>query len=128
MVPGIDGIDGTLSHEDPDFRERVPFQLETEELSAAGAQPRKRGDEPFHGLLSFQQRSRIVMRVREWQILDRFLIILPSPMTLSLKVEHFEPEDLKGQGDEFRDIRHLGIFLVQDDHDVLDEIFSHIPR
>ena len=66
--------------------------------------------------------------IDEGKVFNRFLIILATPERLAVGVQHLEPQDLKSEGNQFGQIRDMGVFLVQQREHVLRQVFGLFPR
>ena len=77
-------------------------------------------------LLLIQLRGRIVPGGGHRQVLDGILIILAPPQRFAVGVQHFEPEHLKRQGNQFGQLSDTAIFLMEQDQDLLREILGQV--
>src|SRR5258706_630010 len=93
-IPGVNRVDGGCSQRRLYLRERLAFQLQAEQLPAPSFQISNGGREPIRHLLALQLRTWISTRVRQLDVLHRYLSILPTPRRLSAQANQFESHDL----------------------------------
>jgi hypothetical protein len=117
-----------LAHEPLDLRKAFPFEFPPEEFAAALSQLTQSCEQPIDALFLIELRHWVGGWIGQRQVIDRCLIILASAERLAMGVQHLEAQDLKGQRNQFGQFGHVGVFVVQDDENILREILREVPR
>ncbi len=111
-----------------DLGKTFPFEFPLEELAAAFAESTYGRQQPVYSLFLVELRRRVVAGIGERKVINRFLIIFASSERLAMGVQHLESEDLKGQRNQFGQIRNVGVFLMEDHQHLLSQILGLCPR
>jgi hypothetical protein len=128
QIPGVDGIDGRLSHQRLNLGKALSFQFPSEQLPTPHAELCQGGHQPLHALPLIELRLGRGVRRGKGEIVDRFLIILAAAKRLAVGIEHLEPKNLKGEWNQFSQIGDMGVFFVKQGQDFLRHVLRLFPR